>query len=140
MVEQGFPKQVRLLSRSDFRRVYERRCTIGDDVVRLAGRLNELSHPRLGLSVSRECGNAVIRNRWKRLLREAFRLSCSDLPSGLDFIVIPRADMPPDLDSLRKSMVNVSWRLVKRLKGDESKLRRDARDEKRTRHSRRDED
>jgi ribonuclease P protein component len=139
MVDQRFTKQLRLLSRSDFRRVYERRCAVGDDVVRLVGRLNELTHPRLGLSVSRECGNAVTRNRWKRLMREAFRLSREQLPGGLDFIAIPKAKTPPDLGALRKSMVNLSWRLAKRLKGDESAARRGARDEKRTRRSRRDE-
>ena len=44
---------------------------------------------RLGLAVSRRAGNAVVRNRIKRVLREAFRLDREDLPPGLDVIVIP---------------------------------------------------
>src|SRR5215831_8776050 len=120
MADQRFPKQLRILSRGDFRRVYERRCAVGDNLLRLVGRLNEKSHPRLGLSVSRECGNAVVRNRWKRLLREAFRLSREKLPTGLDFVAIPRAPAPPELNALRKSIVSLSWRLSKRLQKDEA--------------------
>ena len=91
MTDQSFPKQMRLRTRGEFRQVYERRCSVGDDLLRLVGDLSELPHPRLGLSVSRQFGNAFARNRWKRLLREAFRLSREKLPPGLDFIVIPRA-------------------------------------------------
>ncbi len=127
MADQRFPKHLRILSRGDFRRIYEQRCAVGDDLLRLVGRLNEKSHPRLGLSVSRECGNAVVRNRWKRLLREAFRLSRENLPTGLDFVAIPRAPAPPELNALRKSIVNLSWRLSKRLQRDEATNRRDAR-------------
>jgi ribonuclease P protein component len=140
MVHQKFTKQMRLLSRTDFRHVYERRCSVGDDLVRLLGRLNELERPRIGLSVSRECGSAVIRNRWKRLLREAFRQSRGQLPQGLDFIAIPRAAVPPELGPLTKSMVNLSWRLAKRLKRDESAARGDEREDKRSKRSLRDED
>ncbi len=91
MPDQSFPKQMRLRTRGEFRRVYERRCSVGDNLLRLIGDLSELPHPRIGLSVSRKLGNAVARNRWKRLLREAFRLSREKLPPGLDFIVVPRA-------------------------------------------------
>ncbi|HZZ29509.1 MAG TPA: ribonuclease P protein component [Pirellulales bacterium] len=130
MVDQSFPKLLRLRSRTDFRRVYERRCAVGDSLIRLLGRLNDLPHARLGLSVSRDCGNAVVRNRWKRLLREAFRLSRQKLPDGLDFIVMPRAAEPPNLELLSKSLVQLAWRLQKRLKQDDSTARRNAQAEK----------
>jgi len=45
---------------------------------------------RLGITASRKVGNAVQRNRAKRLLREAFRCVRSELPSGLDLVVIVR--------------------------------------------------
>jgi ribonuclease P protein component len=130
MPDQSFPKSLRLRSRTDFRRVYERRCSVGDGLIRLLGRLNDLPHARLGMSVSRECGNAVVRNRWKRRLREAFRLSRLKLPEGVDLIAIPRAAAPPELGELSKSIVDLSWRLAKRLKREAAAERREKRADK----------
>lgn len=53
-------------------------------------RPNELSHLRLGISISRRVGSAPKRNRIKRLLREAFRLRQHDLPAGYDLIIVVR--------------------------------------------------
>src|SRR5262249_39380008 len=120
----------RLRSRTDFRQVYERRCSVGDGMLRLAGRLNQLETSRVGLSVSRAVGGAVVRNRWKRLLREAFRLSRERLPVGMDVIVIPRTEANPELKALSKSLVDLTWRLFKRLKRDLSAASRRERDER----------
>jgi ribonuclease P protein component len=45
---------------------------------------------RLGITVTRKYGNACTRNRFKRMVREAFRLSYQHLPQGLDLVVRPR--------------------------------------------------
>jgi ribonuclease P protein component len=55
---------------------------------------NELGHPRLGLSVSRKVGTAVVRNRIKRRLREAFRLGQHEWSGGYDVIVVVRPHEP----------------------------------------------
>ena len=48
------------------------------------------SPPRLGLSVSRKVGDAVARNRVKRVLREQFAPLADGLPPGVDVVVIAR--------------------------------------------------
>ena len=76
---------------------------------------NDLELTRLGLSVGRRLGKAVVRNRVKRLLREAFRLTRQRLPDGVDLIVIPRADAQPDLAGLMASLPRLAERVTRKL-------------------------
>jgi ribonuclease P protein component len=48
---------------------------------------------RLGIVASRKLGNAVRRNRAKRLIREVFRTE-SEVEKPLDLVVIPKAGLP----------------------------------------------
>ena len=76
---------------------------------------NGLGYPRLGLSVSRKVGGAVVRNRWKRLLREAFRLRRHELPAGIDLVVIPRQEVEPELARLLESLPVLAQRGLRKL-------------------------
>ena len=49
---------------------------------------NDCGYPRLGVSVGKACGGAVVRNRMKRLLREAFRQSQDKIPPGFDYVLM----------------------------------------------------
>jgi ribonuclease P protein component len=109
-----FLPRYRLKKPTEFKRVYDQRCSAADDRIVVYIAENGLDHPRIGLSVSRKVGGAVERNRWKRLLREAFRLSIANLPVGLDMVVIPRPTYRPQLVELQQSLVEVSRRAARR--------------------------
>ena len=111
----SFPPEHRVRKQEDFNRIYQSRNFAADDVLVINGDANNLSHPRLGLSVSKKVGNAVIRNRWKRLIREAFRLSRDDLPDGIDLIVRPQKGASPDFDAISRSLAALSRRIAKRI-------------------------
>jgi ribonuclease P protein component len=115
MTDERFLPQYRIRRAGDFRRAYARRSSVADQRIVVFGHLNGLAHPRLGVSASRRLGGAVVRNRWKRLLREAFRLSRSQLPPGIDLIVIPRPNMEPTLASLLDSLPRLAARVARKL-------------------------
>ena len=79
-------------------------------------RENALAFSRLGVSVGRKLGNAVRRNRFKRLLREAFRIARADLPAGLDFVVIPRGPDIPPLERLLRSLPTLTRAVHRQLR------------------------
>jgi ribonuclease P protein component len=114
MSDHRFPKQSRLLRASEFKRVFDARNSASDAWIVLYGVASELGHPRLGLTVSRRVGNAVVRNRWKRLLREAFRTTPGSLPP-LDLVCVVRGQSPPTLGQMRESLIALSGRLQGRL-------------------------
>ena len=111
---QRFPKAARVRSRLDFAAVYERGLRIGDACLSLIALANDDSRTRLGLAVSKRCGNSVQRNRLKRLLREAFRLSRAELPAGLDLVIQPRADTPTQRPALQRSLIALAKRAAKK--------------------------
>lgn len=67
-------------------------------------RPNESSRTRLGISIGRRFGTAVARNRVKRLLREAFRIERSALPSGIDLVILVRPHRARTLADYREML------------------------------------
>ncbi|MCA9256323.1 MAG: ribonuclease P protein component [Phycisphaerales bacterium] len=109
-----FPRSRRLSGRKAFARVFGGRHSAGNRFLVVYALPNELDHPRLGMSVGRRQGNAVARNRLKRLIREAFRLEGDRLPDGYDLVCIPRVGVELTLENARRSIVSVSERAVTR--------------------------
>jgi len=107
------PARLRLKTQRDFRAVYGRgRRASGDwvTVVVWPRRTGEVEAPRLGVSVSKDHGGAVRRNKLKRVLREAFRLERERMPQSCDVVLIPkRRDDDLPLHELRQELA----RLVK---------------------------
>jgi ribonuclease P protein component len=111
-----FRPHERLRNPEEFRRAFERRRWASDPVLAVYGVENDRDHPRLGISVSRKkVRAATVRNRLKRLVREAFRLSKKDLPPGIDLVVVPRA-VTPSFTDVRRSLARLAHDVARRLR------------------------
>lgn len=123
---QKFPKAARVRSRVDFSAIYDQGLRVSDACFSLLSMPNDRELTRLGLAVSKRCGNSVQRNRLKRRLREAFRLSRSEMPTGLDLVIQPRAETPVQLAALRQSLISLTKRAAKKWAAQPRTSRADA--------------
>jgi ribonuclease P protein component len=110
-----FTKAQRLLKSADFDHVFARRRSQADRMLIVYACENDVGAPRLGLVVSRKVGGAVVRNRWKRCLRDAFRLAQHELPCGLDLVVMPKPGATPTMPAVRQSLFDLAGRLARQL-------------------------
>lgn len=85
-----FSRPDRLRKAADFDRVYSRGKRLASSELKLIFASSPAGTTRLGLSVSRRIGKAVVRNRVKRLLREAFRLNKHQVKKGYDILLVAR--------------------------------------------------
>ena len=114
---ESFGRDLRIRRRADFDRVYQSDVFAADQVLVVRGSENELDVCRLGLSISRRVGNAVHRNRWKRIIREAFRKQYEMMPAGLDLVVRPRKGAACDARAVHKSLPRLAQRISGKLRG-----------------------
>ncbi|MCP8971212.1 ribonuclease P protein component [Ectobacillus ponti] len=81
----------------------------------------EQTHFRIGLSVSKKVGNAVVRNRIKRMIRQVFTELKDEIDSGKDFVIIARkpcAEM--DYEQIKQSLLHVLQRSGIKVRRDRS--------------------
>jgi ribonuclease P protein component len=108
-----FPAACRLLTAAGFQRVF-RHCDIkvSDRYITVLAKYNELGHPRLGTVVSiKNAGNAVKRNRIKRLIRESFRLNRSEM-ANVDLVVLVRAGISACSNKEIFRSLEAHWRKI----------------------------
>ena len=86
----AFRTRHRLRSAPEFERVYRQGIRAGDALFGISALKNDHGHARLGLSIgAKAVGNAVRRNRLRRVLREHFRQSQHELPA-IDIVITAR--------------------------------------------------
>jgi ribonuclease P protein component len=84
------PARLRLRRKSDFDATYARGRRMGDGFFSVTATLNQAGAARLGTAVAvRAAGNAVARNRIRRIIKESFRLHQRDIPA-VDMVVSAR--------------------------------------------------
>ena len=120
----GFPRRLRLLRHADFEKVYElgRRHFSASMTVFYRAREAATSKNappkglRVGFTVGRALGGAVERNRIKRRLREAVRLSHPPMETAADVVINPRkgflaADFEAVVNEVRRAFVGIEEKL-----------------------------
>ena len=101
----SFPKQIRIRKRREYKLMaYHSKRHVGVFIT-IECSPNHLNYSRLGITASRHFGNAVQRNRFKRIVREAFRLEKSELWKGFDFNIRPRTKaLQASCDQIRSDL------------------------------------
>lgn len=79
---------------ADFQRLYRQGafCSLGSALLYVMP--NRLPYNRLGITAGKKVGNAVKRNRAKRIIRAAYSACEPDAPIGLDLVIVARAGLP----------------------------------------------
>lgn len=116
--DRHFPRSCRLTVRRQFLEVYSRGKRISCPSFLLFGLLNEVGHCRLGLTASRKVGNAVARNRVKRVMRDIFRRHRQEIGVAMDLVVNPRSSM------LRRSAQSIEREFLRGMAELKQRVRR----------------
>ena len=87
-------KMVALCRNNDFRRLYARGKSFVSPVVVVYTLKNRTGQVRVGITTSKKIGNAVQRNRSRRVIREAYRGLASRVRPGVDLVFVARGKMP----------------------------------------------
>lgn len=102
-----FPRSHRLTGRLQFGRVFAGKVRRSRGPLVIYAWPNALEHARIGISMNRRVGSAPLRNRIKRLLREAYRLNRHTLPAGFDLVIVVQRHCPLPLDEYQQVLTSL---------------------------------
>ena len=104
-------RRFRLTRSEDFKRVRRSGKSYAHPLVVLIVQKSDQPRLRVGVAAGRTVGTAVLRNRTKRLLREAMRTLIPNIASGLDLILIARPGLASaSLEETRQALLNLLQR------------------------------
>ncbi len=107
-----FPPGRRVRRKVDFEAGYRRGRRFSDSLFTMTVRPNEVGGPRLGLAIAaRTIGNAIARNRLRRMIRESFRHEQHRLPAA-DIIVGAKVGARHAPDPLRRQSLSALWKKI----------------------------
>ena len=95
MKEQAFRRTEKVTNKSSYRIIYEQGVRRSSRFFTIITCGNSMGIKRLGITVTKKTGNAVFRNRMKRLIREFFRRNKDLFPAGHDTVVMAKKNIPP---------------------------------------------
>jgi ribonuclease P protein component len=88
---QGFPRNARLLKHADFQAVYKNgRKHFSGNMTAFYRQTDRDAGPRVGFTVGKVLGGAVVRNRIRRRMRASVRQHLRELAAPLDMVLHPR--------------------------------------------------
>ncbi|TWT83916.1 Ribonuclease P protein component [Planctomycetes bacterium CA13] len=117
----SFPKSRRVVQSQTFTLILRKGVCVADGtLVLFAVNQNRSIPSRIGITIPKKTGNAVIRNRWKRLIRESFRTQSESIPEGIEMIVRPKKGAKSSWKSIEKSVPYLAQKAAKRLQSTES--------------------
>lgn len=111
----GLRRGTRLTDSPEFERVYKQGAAYRGKLISVHAFPSDAGESRLGLSVSKKVGNAVVRNGVKRRLREIFRSHLPGLRGERDFVISAR---PSAAGATYQDLEREFERALKRLGGD----------------------
>ena len=85
---------VTLKRNNDFRRIYSKGRSFASPVLVTYVMKNRCGQTRIGITTSKKIGKAVLRNRSRRIIREAFRMAADDVKQGVDLVFVARGKTP----------------------------------------------